>query len=92
MSDDYQTIANFEKIFDKLESLEGMVKSDKLDFIEYTSHNPVISELWAEGRLRALESMDIEKRLKVLESSLKLIHDKLDTIEHILDNLDNRDI
>ena len=87
MSDDDQTVANFEKIFDKLESLEGMVKSDKLDFIEYTSHNPVISELWAEGRLRAIESLEIEKTFKSLKASIELLHLHVDKIEELLDKV-----
>jgi hypothetical protein len=86
----YIITSNFEKIFDKLESLENAIKSDKNDFIEYTSHSPVISELWAEGRIRALEAMNIDKRIKILEDSVKLIHDKLDIIEPLLDRLDGR--
>ena len=84
----YIITSNFEKIFDKLESLENAIKSDKNDFIEYTSHSPVISELWAEGRLRALEAMDIDKRIKVLEDSVNLVHDKLDIIEPLLDRIE----
>ena len=82
---DYIITSNFEKIHDKIASLENAIKSDKMDFIEYTSHSPVISELWAEGRLRAIESLDIEKRLSVIEASLKLVRSHIDIVENLLD-------
>jgi len=63
----------FTQMFDRMDNVEGRMRSMEKDFMEYCEHNPKLDEQWAEERLRKLEAdiLVIKDGLVLIRNSQK---------------------